>query len=439
MSRDRAPERLLLAGGTVFDGTSGSSEPGQADVVIEGDRIVDVGVGLDGDHALDCTGLAVLPGLIDCHVHLALSTLDLTAQLRTPFSLPFYQAARNAAATLASGVTTVRDAGGADLGIKTAQEQGLITGPRMQIAISILSQTGGHADGWQPSGCDLPFLFGAHPGRPAAVVDGPHEIRKKARELIRAGADVLKVAVTGGVLSPRDDPNHAHFREDELNALMAEAWAAHLPVMAHAHTAAGITNAVLAGVRSIEHGTVLTDDAIELMADQRVWLVPTLSAPRAVLDPDGPGAALPENILAKGRALAAGQKDAVRRALDAGVPIAMGTDAGVSPHGGNPRELELLVDAGLSPAQALHAATGSAARLLRLDEDLGTVEPGKRADLLLVTGDPLDVNNLPQRVHAVFQNGRAVCGTPLDPHTGPAPATTASANRPISTNREGPQ
>jgi len=407
MSRDPKPRRLLLAGGSVFDGTG--ADPARADVVIEGDRIVDVGTGLDGDTSIDCTGQAVMPGLIDCHVHLCLSSLDQTARLAAPFSLQFHEAAANMAATLAAGVTTVRDAGGADAGIKTARQRGLIAGPRVQTAISILSQTGGHADGWQPSGCETPFLFVPHPGRPAGVVDGPEEMRRKVRQLIRAGADVIKVATTGGVLSTSDDPWHAHFGGDELAMLMQEARAARVPVMAHAHTPDGIKTAIRAGVRSVEHGTVLDDEAIELMAESGTWLVPTLSAAHAVLDPQGPGAALPADLLEQGRLIAAQQGDGVRRAIEAGVRIAMGTDAGVSPHGDNPYELELLIDAGLTAQQALHAATGSAAALLGLD-DLGTVQAGKRADLLVVAGDPLDLRDLPRRLSAVIQDGVLIHG-----------------------------
>jgi len=427
--------RLLLAGGLVCEGTSGTAEPARADVVTEGDRIIEVGIGLDGDEVIDCAGQLVLPGLIDCHVHLFLTSLDLAAQVRAPFGLAFYEAARNAALTLAAGVTTVRDAGGADAGIRVAQERGLIAGPRIQTAISILSPTGGHADGSQPSGCSVPFLFGPFPGRPAGVVDGPEEIRKKVRELIREGADVIKVAVTGGVLSPRDDPFHAHFRDDELTVLLAEATAAGRPVMAHAHTPAGIKAALRAGVRSIEHGTVLDPEAVDLMAKKGTWLVPTLSAGHAVLDPDGIGASLSAEQLGQGRRLAAEHLASLKLAIDAGVPIAMGTDAGVAPHGDNLHELELLVDAGLTPARALHAATGAAAKLLGLYDELGTIQPGKRADLVLVRDHtpaggadhangvgPLDLTNLRARVTTVLQGGRRVHTSALAAQPGNAVA-----------------
>src|SRR5215207_4773483 len=240
--------RLLLQGGLVFDGSG--TAPAVADVVMEEGRIVDVGPGLDGDEVVDCSGQAVLPGFIDSHVHFLLNgQLDPMYSVRRPFSLAFYEAAENMRATLDSGITTVREAGGSDLGIKTAQQRGMIAGPRMQISISMLSQTGGHGDRWQVCGAHLP-LFVPHPGRPDTVVDGPDEMRRKVRELVRAGADVIKVATSGGVLSPRDDPRHGHFRDAELAVLVAEANAAGIFVMAHAQATDGIKAAIRNGIRS---------------------------------------------------------------------------------------------------------------------------------------------------------------------------------------------
>jgi imidazolonepropionase-like amidohydrolase len=246
--------RTILGGGRVFDGSG--SPIAAADVVMSEGRIVDVGIGLDGDEQVDVSGLTLLPGFFDCHVHVMVSGIDLMRRLQRPFSYQFLEAARNLAATLDCGITSVRDAGGADLGVQRAVEDGLLDGPRMQIAISALSQTGGHGDGWLPSGVTT-FLMSPHPGRPAGLVDGPEEMRKRVREIIRAGANVIKVHTSGGVLSPRDSPKHAQFRPDELAALIAEATAAGLPVMAHAQATDGIKNAVRAGVRSIEHGIYL--------------------------------------------------------------------------------------------------------------------------------------------------------------------------------------
>jgi imidazolonepropionase-like amidohydrolase len=328
--------------------------------------------------------------------------------VRRPFSLAFYEAAENMRATLDVGITTVREAGGADLGIKTAQERGMVAGPRMQISISMLSQTGGHGDDWQVCGAHMPAFFVAHPGHPDSIVDGPDEMRRKVRELVRAGADVIKVATSGGVLSPRDDPRHGHFRDAELAVLVEEATAAGRFVMAHAQATDGIKAAIRNGIRSIEHGIYLDDEAVELMLQRGTWLVPTLVAPRGVLVAADAGAAIPDAALAKAREVVDIHRDSFAKAVRAGVKVAMGTDSGVTPHGENLRELELMVEGGMTPMQAIVATTGSAAELLGLDDELGTLEPGKRADLVIVAGDPLDVGTLSERVEAVYMDGRLV-------------------------------
>ena len=399
--------RTLFASGRVFDGTG--SPPATADVVVEDGRIVDVGPGLDGDEVVHCGGATVLPGLVDCHVHLLFAGVHPLKTLQTPFSYPYYEAVRNLRATLDCGVTTVRDAGGADLGVKEAVAAGLVPGPRVQIAVSMLSQTGGHGDGWYPSGCSVP-LVQPHPGRPHTVVDGPEEVRRVVRELIRAGADVIKVATSGGVLSARDDPRHGHFRDEEVAMMVTEAAAAGITVMAHAQAADGIKVAVRNGVRSIEHGIYLDDEAIELMLDWGTWLVPTLAAPRAVLDMANAGVPYPDAVLAKARMVLEVHTESVRRAIEAGVTVAMGTDSGVGPHGHNLQELALLTDCGMTPAQALHAATGAATELLDVADDRGTVAPGQRADLLVVDGDALEVTTLRERIRGVYQDGALVAG-----------------------------
>jgi imidazolonepropionase-like amidohydrolase len=405
--------RTVFTGGTVFDGTG--AHAGQADVVIEGDRIIDIGHGLDGDESVDLNGYGVLPGLFDCHTHVTVSQFDYMSLLQRPFSYQFFEAAVNLRRTLDVGITTIREAHGADLGVKQAVADGLIPGPRMQISVTAISQTGGHGDGWMPSGNDV-GLMPSHPGRPSGIVDGPDEMRRKVRELLRAGADVIKVFTSGGVLSPRDDPRHAHFRLAELEALVEEATAAGVHVMAHAQGADGIKNAVRAGIRSIEHGIYLDDEAIELMLDRGTWLVPTLSAPQAVIDLVDAGGSLPEVVVAKARAVIETHRVAVRRAVEAGVKVAMGTDSGVGPHGNNLRELELMVDVGMSAEQALVATTSQAARLLGVDAELGTIEPGKRADLVVIDGDPHDVLGLTDRVVQVWKDGVLVGGRPLLNH-----------------------
>lgn len=388
----------------MVDGTG--ADPADADVVIEDGRIVEVGPGLDGDERVDVTGKALLPGLFDCHTHVVFSTIDTMRRIQTPFSYRFYQAMHNLEATLRIGITTVRDAGGADLGVKQAVEDGLIRGPRMQISLGMLSQTGGHGDGWLPSGANL--RLDSHPGVPNTIVDGPDEMRLKVRELVRMGADVIKVAVSGGVLSPRDKPTHAHFRLEELKVLVEEATAAGIWVMAHAQATPGIKNAIRAGIRSIDHGIYLDDEAIEMMLARGTWLVPTLVAPRGVIDAAAAGAAIPEASVAKAHEVAEIHRASFAKAVEAGVKVAMGTDSGVTPHGNNLRELQLMVEGGMTPMQAIVATTQSAAELMGLEEELGTLEPGKRADLVVVDGDPLDVATLTDRIEAVYQDGARV-------------------------------
>ena len=388
----------------MVDGTG--ADPADADVVVEDGRIVEVGPGLDGDERVDVTGKALLPGLFDCHTHVVFSTIDTMRRIQTPFSYRFYQAMHNLEATLRIGITTVRDAGGADLGVKQAVEDGLIRGPRMQISLGMISQTGGHGDGWLPSGANL--RLDSHPGVPNTIVDGPDEMRAKVRELVRMGADVIKVAVSGGVLSPRDKPTHAHFRLEELKVLVEEATAAGIWVMAHAQATPGIKNAIRAGIRSIDHGIYLDDEAIEMMLARGTWLVPTLVAPRGVIDAAAAGAAIPEASVAKAHEVAEIHRASFAKAVEAGVKVAMGTDSGVTPHGNNLRELQLMVEGGMTPMQAIVATTQSAAQLMGLEDELGTLEPGKRADLVVVDGDPLDVATLTDRIEAVYQDGARV-------------------------------
>jgi imidazolonepropionase-like amidohydrolase len=395
--------RTLFAGGSVVDGTG--ADPSVADVVVEDGRIVEVGVGLDGDDRVDLAGKAVLPGLFDCHTHVVVSSIDTMRLLQTPFSYRFFEAARNLEATLRTGITTVRDAGGADLGVKEAVANGLVRGPRMQISLSMLSQTGGHGDGWMPFGGTVRALLSHHPGVPETLVDGPDEMRHKVRELIRMGADVIKVAVSGGVLSPRDKPTHAHFRLAELEVLVEEATAAGIFVMAHAQAAPGIKNAIRAGIRSIDHGIYLDDEAIELMLENGTWLVPTLVAPRGVIDAAEAGAAIPDASVAKAREVIETHSASFAKAVSAGVKVAMGTDSGVTPHGRNLRELALMVEGGMTPMQAIVATTQTAAELMGLEDELGTLEPGKRADLVVIDGDPLEVATLADRVESVYQDG----------------------------------
>ena len=397
--------RTLFRGGIVFDGTGSPPAPG--DVVVEDGRVVDAGApGLDGDEEVDCAGLVVLPGLFDCHTHVTFSgDLDLQRRLAKPFSYRYYEAVLNLERSLRIGLTTVREAGGADLGVKEAVERGLIAGPRMQISITMLSQTGGHGDSHMPSGACFRWHH-SYPGNPSGLVDGPDEMRRRVRELVREGADVIKVATSGGVLSPRDDPKHGHFRNDELDVLVAEAAAAGLFVMAHAQATDGIKAAVRAGIRSIEHGIYLDDEAIEMMLEAGTWLVPTLLAPRAVLAAAAAGANVLEAAVRKTHEVIDVHTESFARAVRAGVKVAMGTDSGVGPHGLNLDELGLMVEhSAMSPLDAWTATTSGAAELLGVADQLGSLEPGKRADVVLLEGAFDDLEKLGSRIAGVWKDG----------------------------------
>jgi imidazolonepropionase-like amidohydrolase len=280
----------------------------------------------------------------------------------------------------------------------------------MQISLTMISQTGGHGDEWMPCGAVVPIFGAEYPGNPSGLVDGPEEMRRKVRELIRDGADVIKVATTGGVLSPRDDPRHAHFRDEELEMLVGEASAAGIWVMAHAQGAPGIKAAVRAGIRSIDHGVYMDDEAISMMLDHGTFFVPTLVAPMGVLRAVDEGVQLPENIVQKAREAVEAHRDSFKRAVAAGVKVAMGTDSAVTPHGENLRELVLMSEGGMEPAEVLVSTTSRAAELMGLADELGTVEPGKRADLVVVDGDPFEFGTLGERITAVYQDGRLVSG-----------------------------
>ncbi len=409
---------VAIVGATLIDG-SGADPVDDATILLEGERIVAAGrsrdVSLPRDAVvLDAHGMTVLPGLIDCHVHFnGQWGYDLLRGLVTPPSLSLLYAVPNARATLEAGVTTVRDAGGTPAAVKTAIERGLFPGPRMKVAVTLLSQTGGHADGYMP--CCIDLRSSRPLDVPSGVVDGTDAMRHKVREVLRAGADWIKLCTSGGVLSPADSPDSAQFTVDEIAVAVYEAAAQDKRCMAHAQSNRGIKNALEAGIASIEHGIYLDDEAIQMMLDRGVYLVPTLVAPQDVLElADARPGLLPAYAVEKSRQVMAAHRESFRRAVSAGVKVAMGTDSGVGPHGGNARELALMVEhGGMTPMRAIVASTRSAAELLRLDNTVGTLVPGKLADLLVVDGDPLaDIRLLTQadRLALVIKGGAAVRG-----------------------------
>lgn len=379
----------VIRAGSVIDGT-GRDPIRNATVVIEGERIVAVNANGEvprGAAVIDAAEMTLMPGMIDCHVHLMSSAQSMQQRLLTPYSLSLVQALENARVTLEAGFTTVRDAAGTPLGLKMAFDQGLAPGPRVRIAVGALSQTGGHGDSTMPNGASI---RSGDPEHPNTIVDGVEAVRKAARELLRAGADQLKVHTSGGVLSPNDEPEATGFSPAEIATIVYEARAAGKYVMAHAQATQGIKNAVRGGVRSIEHGCFLDEEAITEMKQRGTFLVATLLAPlwvilRAQKDPS----AVPPYALRKGREVAEAHTRSFAEAARSGVRIAMGTDSGVGPHGSNAEELERMCNGGLTPMEAIVATTKTAAECICLVNSLGTLEPGKLADLLLVDGDPL--------------------------------------------------
>jgi imidazolonepropionase-like amidohydrolase len=421
---------VAIVGARLVDGT-GADPVDDATLLLDGERIVAVGRSGDVDvphdaTVLDAAGMTLLPGLIDCHVHLnGQWGYDLLRGLVTPPSLSLLYAVPNARATLEAGITTVRDAGGTPAAVKTAIERGLFPGPRMKVAVALLSQTGGHADGYMP--CCIDLRASRPTDVPDGVVDGIDGMRHKVREILRAGADWIKLCTSGGVLSPADSPDSAQFTVDEIAVSVYEAAAQGKRCMAHAQSNRGIKNALEAGIASIEHGIYLDDEAIQMMLDRGVYLVPTLVAPQDVLElADARPGLLPAYAVEKSREVMSAHRESFRRAVAAGVKVAMGTDAGVGPHGGNARELGLMVEhGGMTPMQAIVASTRTAAELLHLDDRLGTLAPGKLADLLVIDGDPLaDVRLLADagRLALVMKGGAAVRSR-LAPARRTAPVT----------------
>lgn len=405
----------LMRNGTLIDGTGKAPLPNAA-VLVKDNRIHAVGtaegISLPNEETaeIDARGGFILPGFIDTHVHLMLEGVNIARDMVTPFSMRFFNAVKYMKNTINAGVTSVRDAGGADAGIKQAVESGVVLGPRMQISISVLTITGGHGDGWMRSGNEFE-LFPSYPGFPASRVDGVDDCRRKVREVLRAGADIIKICATGGVLSPTDHPEFTQFSPEELDVIVREAaYRRGVKVMAHAQGVEGIKNAVRAGIHSIEHGIYLDDEAIELMLKHGTFLVPTLLAPLAVLEAGEKGG-MPEYGIRKSKEVIEIHSESISRAHKAGVKIAMGTDAGVMPHGTNLRELGLMVNIGMTPMESIVATTKIAAQCLGWDGEVGTLEGGKLADVVIAKTNPIqDIRSLENNdnIALVMKDGKVV-------------------------------
>jgi imidazolonepropionase-like amidohydrolase len=406
----------LIHNGTLIDGNGGVPR-GQTAVLIKDNTFHAIGHKNDirlPDREIsyiDAQGGHILPGLIDTHVHFIFEGVNIPKLMNTPFSKTYYEALPRMERTLNAGITSVRDAGGVDLGMKQAVEEGIVLGPRMQISISVLSITGGHADHWMPSGAAF-MLLPETPGRPSGICDGVEEVRKKVREILRAGADIIKVCSTGGVLSPTDHPEFTQFSQAELEVMVQEAaFRRGVKVMAHAQGVEGIKNAVRAGIHSIEHGIYLDDEVIEMMLEKGTFLVPTLLAPLAVVEIAAETGSMPEYSVRKAKELLEDHRESIAKAHQAGVKIAMGTDAGVMPHGTNLRELGLMCQVGMSAMESIVATTKVAADCLGWLDKVGTIETGKLADLIITKTDPLaDITSLENvdNIGFVMKDGKVI-------------------------------
>lgn len=406
-----------LVGGNLIDGTGSPPLDDAAVVVSDDGRIVDVGprntIAIpSGAETIRIDGMSLLPGLIDCHDHLGSHGYDLMGRwgLSEPRSLRHVRTARVIEDTLLSGYTTVRDAGWLDAGFKLAVEEGLIAGPRLVVATSPISPTGGLADMCSPSGHHE--LIHADPNLPVGVANGVDQVCAMVREVVRVGADVIKFATTGGASSRSGHgPKDIEYGFDEVQALVNEAHALGRKAMCHALGGLGLRMAIEAGAHSIEHGTYLDEDPelIKMMADKGIFFVPTFTVYRfheAQGTPHGQE---------RSRSLRPHHVASMQQALAAGVKVVAGTDAGGWVHGNNSQELQCLVEAGMTPMQALVAATGWAAECLGLEKDIGTVQQGKLADLTVVDGDPLqDITVLQERSRiALVMKSGDICANRL--------------------------
>jgi imidazolonepropionase-like amidohydrolase len=403
---------IALRAARLFDGASDASVA-EAVVIVQDGRISAAGSRLPvpaGARVVDLGDATILPGFVDAHVHVTGEAsddwnADIIAGLRRNVPEQTLQAAEYARRTLLAGFTTVRDVGSGDyvdVGLRNAIANGLAIGPRMQVSVHALGARGGHCDN-----NGFPYeRFGREPGIEDGIASGPDQFRDAVRFQIKYGADVIKVCATGGVLSLGDDVGAAQVTQAEMDAIVEEAHRLGRRIAAHAHGAEGAKVAIRAGVDSIEHGSFLDDETVKLMKERGTYFVPTLMAGEYAGGRKARRKYPPEIAEKAAQALEARSR-AFKRALAAGVRIAFGTDSGVSPHGRNAEEFALLVEHGLSPAAALRT-TATASALMGLDRTIGTIEPGKAADIVAVPGDALRTISATEHVRFVMKGGKIV-------------------------------
>lgn len=405
---------LLIRAGHVLDVDTGRTLAGR-DILVRDGRVASIAASAEavdpGLRVLDWSTLTVVPGLMDMHTHLADEGPygDPATPLRSNAARDAFIGARNARATLQAGFTTVRDVGVyrgfADVQLRDAINAGLVPGPRMFVAGTYVTVTGGGGEiTGLPAGTEVPAIFRR------GVADNEAEVRRRVNEILDAGADFIKLIATGAVLADGTEPGQSEYTEAEIRAAVEEAGRRGRFVAAHAHGAEGIKRAVRAGARSIEHGSLMDDEAIALMKQHGTFLVADIYN-GDYIDSVGRRDGWSAEILRKNLDTTEAQREGFRKAVAAGVNIAYGTDSGVYPHGDNARQFAYMVRYGMTPLQAIRAATLESARLLRKEKELGSIAPGKIADLIALACDPLADIACLQQVRGVVKAGVPV---PLD-------------------------
>ena len=423
-----ADQTIVLKAARMFDGKSKALVQNGV-VIVQGDKIVDVGGNLpvpDGAQVIDLGDATLSPGFMDAHTH---QTLDFTGnfnekrlkELQTNVSEMAILATTYVRATVEAGFTTVRDVGSrfvsshefVDVALRNAINKGIIVGPRMLVATKGIGATGGHFD---PTGGFRDFLFGREPDYTDGIADSPDDIRKAVRFEVKNGADVIKAAVSGGVLSLADEVDTPQFTAAEMAALVDESHRLRKKVAVHCHGDQAAREAIEAGVDSIEHGSFMKPETLTLMKQKGTFLTPTLMASEYIMSKIDQ---YPPALQAKARAATAARSEMFRNALKMGVKISFGTDAAVFPHGQNAKEFALMTGLGMTPIDALKSATSNDADLLGIAQKVGTLEKGKLADVIAMPGDPIADITVTERVSFVMKEGKII-------RNGPRTAQTAA-------------
>lgn len=401
-------QRTIIHCGKLIDGASDAVQS-RMTVIVEGNKIVAVQSGYtrggNGDTVIDLKDKTVMPGLMDMHVHIegqSSPARQLQQYTLNPADVA-YNAQLYAERTLMAGFTTVRDLGGSgvNVSLRKAINAGKVKGPRIYTAEKTIATTGGHGD--PTNGASIALM--GDPGPKEGVVNSEEEARKAVRQRYKNGADVIKITATGGVLSVAKDGQGPQFQMDELKGLVETAKEYGFVTAAHAHGDEGMRRAVEAGINSIEHGTFMSETTMDLMIEKGTYFVPTISAGKFVVEKAKIPGFFPAVVVPKALEVGPQIQDTFAKAYKRGVKIAFGTDAGVFPHGENGKEFGYMVEAGMSPMEAIKAATISAAQLLRIDDQYGTLAAGKMADIVAVEGDPTQNISVMENVSFVMKGG----------------------------------